>query len=73
MQPLPGHAWIERGTQFVALVEGPARDGRLWIALLDSKVADSLSGGEWLPVVDAPPWRIRSVWRVAPGWTGPSL
>ena len=58
--------WIERGTQFVALVEGPARDGRLWIALLDSKVADSLSGGEWLPVADCE-WLISSIWRVERG------
>jgi hypothetical protein len=33
--------WIERGTQFVALVKDPARDGCHWLALLDGKVADS--------------------------------
>jgi hypothetical protein len=58
--------WIERGTQFVALVEHPARDGCHWIALLDGRDADSLSGGEWLPVADCE-WLIRSIWRVEPG------
>jgi hypothetical protein len=33
--------WIDHGTQFVALVEDPARDGCRWIALPDGKVADS--------------------------------
>jgi hypothetical protein len=40
--------WIERGTQFVALVEDPARDGCHWVALLDGRVAEAISGGEWL-------------------------
>ena len=58
--------WIERGTQFVALVEDPARDGCHWVTLLDGKVADSLSGGEWLPVENCE-WLIRSIWKVQPG------
>jgi hypothetical protein len=43
---------IERGTQLVALVESPDSDGCHWIAVRDEMAADSLSGGEWLPVVD---------------------
>jgi hypothetical protein len=57
--------WIERGAQFVALVEDPARDGCHWIALLDGRVADAISGGEWLPVADCE-WLIRSIWRIEP-------
>jgi hypothetical protein len=58
--------WIERGSQFVALVESQSRDRCHWIALLDGHVADSLSGGEWLPVTDCA-WLIRSIWRIEPG------
>jgi hypothetical protein len=58
--------WIERGTQFAALVEDPARDGCHWVAFLDGRVADAISGGEWLPVADCE-WLIRSIWRVEPG------
>jgi hypothetical protein len=58
--------WIERGTQFVALVESRDRDGCHWIALLDDKVADSLSGGEGLPVAGCE-WLISSIWRIEPG------
>jgi hypothetical protein len=57
---------IERGAQFVALVESPARQGAHWVALFDGRVADSLSGGEWSPVADCL-WLIMSVWRVEPG------
>ena len=57
--------WIERGTQFVALVEDPARDGCHWIAVRDETAADTLSGGEWLPVADCE-WLIRSIWKVTP-------
>jgi hypothetical protein len=54
---------IERGTQFVALVEDLARDRCHWIALLDGRLANALSGGEWLPVADCE-WLIRSIWRI---------
>jgi hypothetical protein len=60
------HAVDQRGTQFVALVEDPARDGCHWVALLDGRVADVISGGEWLPVADCE-WLIRSIWRIEPG------
>jgi hypothetical protein len=62
-QVTPG---IERGTQFVALVEDPARDRCHWIAVRDEMAADSLSGSEWLPVADCE-WLIRSIWRIEPG------
>ena len=58
--------WTERGTQFVALVEDPMRDGCHWIALLDGRMADSLSDGSWVALKDCE-WLIRSIWRVAPG------
>ena len=48
--------WIERGTQFVALVEDPARDGCHWVALLDGRVAEAISGGEWLRSRTAIQW-----------------
>ena len=54
--------WIERGTQFVALVESPSRDGCHWIAVRDEMAADGLSG-EWVPVADCE-WLIRSIWKV---------
>ena len=57
--------WIERGTQFVALVESRDRDGCHWVALLDPRVADSLSSGEWVPVADWE-WLIVSIWEVEP-------
>jgi hypothetical protein len=41
---------IERGTQFVALVEDPVRDGCHWVVFLDGRVADAISGCEWLQV-----------------------
>jgi hypothetical protein len=54
------------GDQFVALVESETRRGCHWIALLDGRVVDSLSGGDWLPV-EGCERLIRSIWRIEPG------
>jgi hypothetical protein len=43
-----------------------------WIGLVDGRMADSRSGGEWRAVEDCV-WLIRSIWRIEPGKRSPNV